>query len=153
MTDPIATDADAYVVRTGPFWSRKRYTSSLHIGGVETPIHAHSRTLRTARRQARYLAFNAAELLEDFGLMSTAYAQVKHAREGDPSLPKVGDIVYLTEDIGFIAEGTECVVTASGWDEAEVGEFQFPITAAPVDDSSIPLPLRIDEYTTEVPHA
>ena len=152
MSEHIETEAKAYIYRTGRLFSRKRYTVALYIGEIETPIHVHARNYAGARDCAMYLAEHAEDILREHGLMSHAYEQVKHARLGDPSLPKVGEVVYTTEDIGFYTAGTECVVLDSGWDEAEVGEFQFPLTVSPVDEpSEVRIPLRLSEFTREHP--
>jgi hypothetical protein len=150
MSEHIDTEAKAYVFKTGRLFTRRRYTVVLYIGDIATEIHAHAPNFRSAAECGRYLTKNAADLLREHGLMSHAYEQVRHARLGDPSLPKVDERVYLTEDIGPFAEGTECVVLTSGWDEAEVGEYQFPITVYPIGESQdVRIPLRITEFSTE----
>lgn len=151
----IDAAATAPITKTGRPFTKYRYTVSLNINEFRTTIHAHARTKIGARKAAHALASEAQFYLEQAGLMPVIYQKLLAQAEGRPELPALGSSVYLTKEVAGLPAGTECLVTESEWnpeDEGAAPENTFPIMALPLGtkEEFNPIPLALDEFTTEV---
>ena len=144
----MESHAEAVVFRDGPLFSRHRYTVALEVDGIETGVHAHTRTKRAALRLAKELLENAEDILIETGLMGILYNAAK-AKAKYASLPLPGTTVYLMDQIGYYPEGTPMVVESADWDTNVHDENNvYPVMAFPEGEPDVKIPLHPADFTS-----
>lgn len=168
----IETKADATVFKSGPFWKR-RYTLVLFINGKHAGIQWNI-TRKQAKTMPKELVENAAEVLEAYGLMESAYglAAKTPAPAPEPAavpvkelvtpdgatldwpktftraiMPGVGQKVALAVGLGHFPKGLVGTVTrVDEWLENYAEENQYPVRVALTHGAdTVEIPLHLHE--------
>lgn len=165
----IDTVAEAKIVKSGPFWRRRR-TMYLYINGENTGLHW-GITRKQEKVLPQELVENAAEILEHYGLMELTFAKVAKATAqalpqpvkelvtpdggtvgtDEPfsrtNMPRTGQRVALTTPIGKFNQGLSGTVTrVDEWVEGYADETQYPVRAAfTVGADTLEIPVHLHE--------